>query len=123
MVLLLAHVILVELVPHLPVSPALIDFTILMAGIVVYAGYCLLHDAYFGIHQQPRRYMILLAAVILCNLLPIVMSLSSGAYRADPALFASLYSNVLMVVSFGIVLLAIQVRRSQLRKEDADEES
>lgn len=107
----------------LPVKNEAVMFIFLIAGVLVYAIYCIINDAYLGIGQNGKSYTSLILFVIAINLFSAVMTI----WREDPFEGGKFSTGVCMqivcVVAFGAILVAMRIRKGQVQKQEALEDA
>ena len=103
------------------VSPQFVVFTIGFIGVVTYSIYCIINDAYLQVGQSPKKWMALITFVILANLFSALHSSETGLTVNGFATGAAL--NVMIVVSFTVVLVTMIVKSALDKRGDSNEES
>ena len=63
----------------LPVTRSLAIFIMILAGVMVYALYCIKNDSYFGVGTDTRTYRAVMWIVIVCNAISGFSGLREGA--------------------------------------------
>lgn len=105
----------------IPFTGAAIAFAILIAGVLVYALYCIKYDAYFGVGMNKKSYKILMLFVIGINAFSVIMDFMTGSYDGGKiALGPSM--QILCVIVFSVILIALQVKDRKAAIEEAEEE-
>ena len=104
---------------ELPMEGAVIAFSYIFIGALADVLYCIFHDAYWGLNNNKRRYLISFLAIAVLNLF-----ISFGAYRngsliVDGKLGAT-GTNLFVAVLFLLIGLAmiIQSFRDKTPAED-----
>ncbi len=105
----------------LPVTRELALFVIILAGVMVYALYCINNDSYFGVGTDTRAYRAVMWAVIVCNAVSGVSGLRSGA-MVDGKLAFGPCASLLFTAGFVIIMIALYVKKSKADKEEAAED-
>ncbi|MBQ3291844.1 MAG: hypothetical protein IJH43_05675 [Mogibacterium sp.] len=125
MLILLAIELLIEsfdLFETLPITRTLTLFFIILAGVLVYAFYCIKNDAYFGVGTDARTYRIVMWAVIIVNAISGIIGLKNGA-MVDGKLAFGPVASLLFVAAFIMILVAMSIRNnSHAGEEESDEE-
>ena len=91
------------------------------AGIVTFAVYCILKDAFFSIGQNRKSYMILCLIVVLSSGIGMIGSVREWMASEDKTLTFVNSANLLCGVSFLIILIALIAKDVHDRKEEAAE--
>lgn len=106
----------------LPVTRSLWIFFMILAGVMVYALYCIKNDSYFGVGMDTRTYRAIMWVVIVCNAISAFSGLREGA-MVDGKLAFGPFSALLFVIAFAIIMIALSVRsrNAALEEDEADE--
>lgn len=107
----------------LPVTHGCAAGFIFFAGVMVYALYCIHNDAYLGIGSSARSYKIVMWIVIACNTFTLITKIIDGEFMENGKIPFTSGTYLMFVIVFVCIMIALQVRGSRLRKEEADEES
>lgn len=103
------------------ISPQFIVFTIGFMGVVTYSIYCIINDAYLQVGQRPNKWIAVILLVILGNLFS-AFSSSDSMFTVDGfATGAAL--NVMIVVTFAVVLVTLLIKSALDKRGDSNEES
>ena len=105
----------------LPVTRSLAIFIMILAGVMVYALYCIKNDSYFGVGTDTRTYRAVMWIVIVCNAISGISGLRSGAME-DGKLAFSPCASLLFCVAFVIIMVSLSVKQRNLAKEEAAED-
>ena len=90
----------------------------LMAGVTVFAVYCIKKDAFFGIDYDQKRYVYLIFVIGLFNLVMGILRVVDGSIRVDGVIkFTHGASNLIIGAGFIIVLVALLLKRSDDKGE------
>ncbi|SCZ81574.1 hypothetical protein [Pseudobutyrivibrio xylanivorans] len=103
------------------VSPQFVVFTIAFIGVVTYSIYCIINDAYLQVGQSSKKWMLLITFVIFANLFSAFNSSETGLTANGFATGAAL--NIMIVVSFAVVLITMLIKSALDKRGDSDEES
>jgi undecaprenyl pyrophosphate phosphatase UppP len=102
-------------------SESLVVFAILLIGVMVYAMYCVRYDSYFGMGTDMRRYKALMWVIVVINAVSAVIGL-----RSEPVLDGKLsfgpWSQAMITVAFGILMVFLEVRKNALASEENEED-
>lgn len=92
--------------------------TALMAGITVFAVYCIKKDAFFGIDYDRKGYVYMIFGVGLFNLVMGVLRVVDGTIRVDGVItFTHGASNLIIGAGFFIVLVALLLKKFDDKSE------
>ncbi|MBQ6314410.1 MAG: hypothetical protein IJI11_02265 [Mogibacterium sp.] len=105
----------------LPVTRTLAAFIIILAGVMVYALYCIKNDSYFGVGTDARTYRAVMWVVIVCNMISGITGLRDGAME-DGKLDFGPCASLLFCVAFAIIMIALTVKQRNLDKEAAEDD-
>ena len=105
----------------LPVTRDLALFAIILAGVMVYALYCIKNDSYFGVGTDTRTYRAVMWVVIVSNAISGFSNLRDGA-MVDGKLAFGPCASLLFVIAFVIIMIALYVKKSRADKEAAAED-
>ena len=105
----------------LPVSRTLAIFFMILAGVMVYALYCIKNDSYFGVGTDVRTYRAVMWIVIVCNAVSGFTGLRSGAMENGKLSFGPC-ASLLFCLAFVIIMITIRVKQSKMAKEEAEDE-
>lgn len=92
------------------VNISVVLFVVLCVGVLMYAGYCIFHDAYFALNSRPGRYAFFSVVVAAVNLVGGIVAF----VNSRPSLTEYLPSGVVnilcgvMFMILGILFLAKQ---------------
>lgn len=109
----------------LPISISLLIFIVVMIGVLVFAGYCIFNDGYFGLNNNRRTYYILFFIIGLFNLFLGIYPIISGNFIEKNGKVGSNGINLVCGISFvilGIMLVikAIIDKASESSDDTAD---
>ena len=94
---------------------------IILAGVMVYALYCIKNDSYFGVGTDTRTYRAVMWIVIVCNAISGFSGLKDGA-MVDGKLAFGPFASLLFCVAFVIIMISISIKQRNLAKEEAAED-
>lgn len=106
----------------LPVPRTLALFFIILAGVMVYALYCIKNDSYFGVGTDARTYRAVMWVVIVCNLVSAFSGFKDGAMEDGKLAFGPC-ASLLFCISFAAILIALYVKKRISDAEEAAEET
>lgn len=105
----------------LPVTRSLAIFIMILAGVMVYALYCIKNDSYFGVGTDTRTYRAVMWIVIVCNAISGFSGLREGAIEDGKLAFGPC-ASLLFCLAFVIIMISISVKQRNLAKEEAAED-
>ena len=105
----------------LPVSRTLGIFVIILAGVMVYALYCIKNDSYFGVGTDTRTYRAVMWIVIVCNAISGVTGLKDGVMENGKLAFGPC-ASLLFCLAFVIIMISLSVKQRNMAKEEAAED-
>ena len=112
-----------ELGAGIPVTPGLAIFISLLISIDVYAIYSIMHDAYFGIGANRRRYSLFFLIIILINAVGGFPNIQEFLRSGHTVLDLGSSANITVAIAFLPVLAAMIAKNISDDKEDRNEES
>lgn len=96
-----------------PFEPYLFHFAGILIGGIVLSGYCIWHDAYWGLNNNRKRYAIIFLACALLNAIPVIGALTHGGLTTAPLL------NLLVLVMLLILGSELLIKHL-MEKRDAE---
>lgn len=105
----------------LPVTRELALFFIILAGVMVYALYCIKNDSYFGVGMDTRTYRAVMWIVIVCNAVSAFSGLRDCAMIGGKLVFGPC-ASLLFVIAFGIIMIMLNIRSKRAAIEEAEED-
>ena len=106
----------------LPVTRTLAIFLMILAGVMVYALYCIKNDSYFGVGTDTRTYRAVMWVVIVCNAISGFSGLKDGA-MVDGKLSFGPCASLLFCLAFVVVIIMLSIKqRSMSEEEDAEDD-
>ena len=101
--------------PFMDVSTAMISC--MLIGIIVYASYCIWHEGYFSINENPRRLVVIFVVVTVLNLLVFFMNALHGEVIVDGVVTFRVINLLVAIMSF-IVLVVLLLKNLVDKRED-----
>ncbi len=101
---------------EIPMEPSVEAFSYIFVGIVTDIVYCIFHDAYWGLNNNKKRYLIIMGAVSVVNLLVVVGALRGGELVVDGKL-STMGVNLLCTVLFVVMFVSIAVKMILEKRE------
>lgn len=111
-----------DLFETLPFTRTLAIFFMILAGVMVYAIYCIRNDSYFGVGTDARTYRAIMWIVIVCNGVSGILGLREGAF-VDGKLSFGPCASLLFCAAFIMVMISLYVRKRTSDEEEADEDA
>ena len=105
----------------LPVSRTLGIFVIILAGVMVYALYCIKNDSYFGVGTDTRTYRAVMWVVIVCNAISGFTGLKDGAMEDGKLAFGPC-ASLLFCLAFVIIMISLSIKQRNMAAEEAAED-
>ena len=85
-----------------PFEPYLFHFAGILIGGIVLSGYCIWHDAYWGLNNNRKRYALLFLVTGILNAIPVIGALTHDGLTTAPLLNLMV---LLMLLILGSELL------------------
>lgn len=105
----------------IPVPRTLALFFIILAGVMVYALYCIKNDSYFGVGMDTRSYRAVMWVVIVCNAVSGFSGLRDGALLDGKLAFGPC-ASLLFCIAFVIIMISLSVKQRSQAKEAAEDD-
>ena len=105
----------------LPVTRMLAIFIMILAGVMVYALYCIKNDSYFGVGTDSRTYRAVMWIVIVCNAVSGFTGLKEGAMEDGKLAFGPC-ASLLFCLAFVIIMISIGIKQRKAAAEEAEED-
>lgn len=106
----------------LPVTRELALFFIIIVGVLVYAVYCIMNDAYLGVGTNMRSYRALMWIIIVLNGVSAIMGFREGAMVEGKLDFGP-FASLLCCLAFVIVGLAFYLKGRSEAAEETEEDN
>lgn len=90
------------------IAPQFVIFLIAFAGILVYTVYCIFNDAYIQIGQSPKKWICLVAFVIIGNAYCALRTSDRGL--TNNGLATTFMLNGMIAIVFTLVLIAMLIK-------------
>ena len=104
---------------QLPVEPYFIHFLGIVIGGTVLAEYTIWHDSYWGQNNNIKRYVVVFAACILLNLIPLIGPIRNGSLMENGKMSIAIVNLVAVVL---LVVILITTLLKMVRDRNATEE-
>ena len=105
----------------MPVTRTLAIFFMILAGVMVYALYCIKNDSYFGVGTDTRTYRAVMWIVIVCNAISGFLGLKDGAME-DGKLSFGPCASLLFCLAFVIIMISLSIKQRNMAAEEAAED-
>ena len=105
----------------LPVTRTLAVFFMILAGVMVYALYCIKNDSYFGVGTDTRTYRAVMWIVIVCNAISGFSGLKDGAL-VDGKLSFGPCASLMFCLAFVIIMISLSIKQRKMADEEAAED-
>jgi len=94
-----------------------------MIAFLVFAVYCITHDAFFRRKEKPQSYLGICIAAMLCNLGVVIRYLKEdGTLFVDGKATMTPFGNAMMAGVFFVVSIVLVIKIIVNRKEEDDDE-
>lgn len=104
---------------ELPLQPVTQAFSCIFVGVLADVLYCIFHDAYWGLNNNRKRYMIAFLIIAALN-----FAIAFGAYKSGNLIvdgkLGAVGTNLLCAILFlltGVALIIQQIREKSPEKE------
>ena len=105
----------------LPVTRMLAIFIMILAGVMVYALYCIKNDSYFGVGTDSRTYRAVMWIVIVCNAVSGFTGLKEGAMEDGKLAFGPC-ASLLFCLAFVLIMISNGIKQRKAAAEEAEED-
>ncbi|MBO4903208.1 MAG: hypothetical protein J5518_10480 [Lachnospiraceae bacterium] len=102
---------------ELPMAPEVLAFSYIFLGVTVTFVYCVLNDAYWGLNNNRRRYLILMGLIMLLNGAGVARAIADGSLIVDGKL-STMGMNLLVTVMFIIMMAVMGIQTLREKAED-----
>ncbi len=102
------------------IASSLVMFTALMAGIVSFAVYCVMKEAFFSIGDKGGFYIVICLIIVLLDGGLSVSRIVDGSFWEGGAVSFPHGAGLVCALAFLVLLVALLIKKLQLRKEDAE---
>ena len=117
LLLLVVLILLLELNTLTAVTPAFAVFTILIASVVVFAVYCILHDAFLAVRGKAKTYIGIFTMIVIIEGAVTIRHLMEKNLLEDGTLTFSGGSSAVMCLGFLALLITLIVKTVRSGKE------
>ena len=97
----------------------------MLVSLLVFAGYCIWNDAYYGVKANPKKYIILMLLITIVDGVNTFLQFQNGWILEDGTLNSGAIAMLAATIAFGGVLVIMLVKQLKDRREweGEDEES
>lgn len=98
----------------------LVQLFVMLSGLLVLCVYSILKGAYWGINNNPRRYMVVIVIATICNILPIIGSIAGGDVAKD-GIGALPWVNIMVVIWMALIGVSGLVKKVMDKKSGEED--
>ena len=98
-------------------TPGFAAFAALIISVTVFAVYCILHEAFVGLRDNPKQYIIIFSLVVLLQAFAAIRYWAAGELLEDGRLTFGSGASSVMVVCFLAILITLVVKVKRNGKE------
>ena len=97
---------------------------VVVLSVMVFATYCIFHDAYFTTQEmKPSKKLTLLwILIIVLNLVTLVLNLQDGGFYHDGRANVAAISSLVIIMLFGTIFLATFIHSYSAGRSDSDDD-
>ena len=97
---------------------------VVVLSVMVFATYCIFHDAYFTTQEmKPSKKLTLLwILIIVLNLVTLVLNLQDGGFYHDGRANVAAISSLVIIMLFGTIFLATFIHSYSAGRNDSDDD-
>ena len=106
---------------NLPIKNTVLYFLVIAIGVMVHTTYCIFHDGYFGINNNPKQYYLMFVLIGLFNLFIGILNSIQGRLFSDGKLDVPVI-NFICGLMFVILGICIAINKYILKNEDDSED-
>ena len=101
---------------ELPMEPAVEAFSYIFVGVVVNIVYCIIHDAYWGLNNNRKRYLIIMGAIVVLNTAVVIRTGMDGELVVY-GMLSSVGINLLVTVMMLILFVTLGIHSIREKRE------
>ena len=101
----------------LPLGPAMQHALGIFISCTFLAAYCIKHDVYWGLNNNPKRYSIIFLVAGLINAIPVVASIASGTFFENGQV-TSVLINLLALIMIVVIGVELLIKKAAARREE-----
>ena len=102
------------------VDPLFTLIAAVMISFLVFAIYCITHDAFFRRKEKPASYLLICIGVMLVNLGAALKNIKNGTLLVDDKVTLTPCGNIMMGGTFLIVAIVLAVKMLADRREEEE---
>ena len=97
---------------------------VVVLSVMVFATYCIFHDAYFTTEEMKpnKKWILLWVFVIVTNLFSLIVNLQNGGLYYDGRVNTAALSALVILTLFATIFLATCIHRYSAGKKDSDDD-
>ena len=92
-----------------------------MIAFLIFAVYCITHDAFFRRKENPKSYLGICLAVVFCNVAAVLRYIGKGSLLVDGKVTLTPCGNILFACTFAIVAVVLLVKILTSRSEEEED--
>ena len=96
-----------------PFEPYLFHFAGILIGVIVLSGYCIWHDAYWGLNNNRKRYALLFLVTGILNAIPVIGAMTHGGLTTAPLLNLMVLLMLLILGSELLIKYLVEKREAE----------
>lgn len=100
------------------VQPGVLTFLGVCLSVLVYAGYCIWHEAYFALNENPKRVMIAFSVIGVCNVIIGLSNLHEVPSLRSADATPGLLNLTCAMLFVGIFLILLVKHIANKRREE-----
>ena len=89
-------------------------------AVLVHVVYCIWHECYFSMNEEPKRVLILFAIISVINVIITVRQGLAGEL-IENGMLTNQCANLMVAVMFGIIMVALAIK-TLLKKREGEED-
>ena len=97
---------------------------VVVLSVMIFATYCIFHDAYFTTEQMKpnKKWILLWVFIIVANLFSLIVNLQIGGLYYDGRVNTAALSALVILMLFATIFLATCIHRYSAGKKDGDDD-
>ncbi len=105
----------------LPIQDYVLQFASVLAGCTVLGVYCIWNDVYWGLNNDPKKYLIIFVIALALNAFAAIGSIVGGGIMEDGKLGLPML-NIMVIIMMLIVCIELIIKRCIDRTSEAGED-
>ena len=106
---------------ELPMSSYAVHFLGIILGCIVLCEYCVWKDAYWGLNNNRKRYIIIFAFTAALNVIPIAGGIAGGTLIEDGKIGMPML-NIMVLVMLAVVCITMVIKQIRDKSAVSEEE-